>query len=293
MSSSDAEARSVPPAPRASEREPERRRLELLARRIRMQVVRMTHEAGSSHVGTSLSMAEILAVLYGAKLRVDPARPQWPERDRLILSKGHGCAGLYAVLAERGFIPREWLNTFFKDGGKLAGHVTHHGVPGLEASTGSLGHGLSLATGMSLAGKRDGLGYRVFAVLSDGECDEGSTWEAVMFAAHHRLDNLIAIVDYNKIQSLGTVKEVLDLEPFDAKWAAFRWSVIQVDGHDVDKLYDVMDRVPLAAGKPTCIIAHTVKGKGVSFMEDKLLWHYRSPDDREADRAISELERER
>ncbi len=293
MSSSDAEARRVPPAPPAGEREPERRRLELLARRIRMQVVRMTHEAGSSHVGTSLSMAEILAVLYGAMLRVDPARPQWPERDRLILSKGHGCAGLYAVLAERGFIPREWLKTFFKDGGKLAGHATHRGVPGLEASTGSLGHGLSLATGMSLAGKRDGLGYRVFAVLSDGECDEGSTWEAVMFAAHHRLDNLIAIVDYNKIQSLGTVKEVLDLEPFDAKWAAFGWSVIQVDGHDVDKLCDAMGQVPLAAGKPTCIIAHTVKGKGVSFMEDKLLWHYRSPDARETDQAIAELERER
>ena len=301
MSSSDRGARGVPPASPAiapqsnpqpgSSRDDERRRLELLARRIRTQVVRMTHEARSSHVGTSLSMAEILAVLYGAELRVDPARPQWPQRDRLILSKGHGCAGLYAVLAERGFIPLEWLKTFYKDGGKLAGHVTHRGVPGVEASTGSLGHGLPIAAGMSFAGKQDGLSYRVFALLSDGECDEGSTWEAAMFAGHHHLDNLIAIIDYNKIQSLGSVKETLDLEPFEAKWAAFGWGVRQIDGHDVDKLRDTLAAVPLAAGRPTCIIAHTVKGKGVSFMEDKVLWHYRSPDDRELDLAIAELER--
>ncbi len=253
----------------------------------------MTHEARSSHVGTSLSMAEILAVLYGETLRVDPARPKWPARDRLILSKGHGCAGLYAVLAEQGFIPREWLETFYKDGGRLAGHATHHGVPGVEVSTGALGHGLSLAAGMSLAGKRDGMSYRVFALLSDGECDEGSTWEAAMFAGHHRLDNLVVIIDYNKIQSLGTVREVLDLEPFDAKWAAFGWSVKQVDGHDIDQLRESLNAVPLVQDHPTCIIAHTVKGKGVSFMENKLLWHYRSPDDREFEEAILELERGR
>jgi transketolase len=271
--------------------EDQRRRLESVAKRIRIHVLQMTHEARSSHVGTSLSMADILAVLYGAALRVDPERPDWPERDRLILSKGHGCAGLYAVLAEHGFFPREWLRSFYRDGAKLAGHVTTRGVPGLELSTGSLGHGLSVAAGMSLAGKRDQMDYRVFAVLSDGECDEGSTWEGAMFAGHHRLDNLVVIVDYNKIQGLATTAEILDLEPFEMKWAAFGWSVTQVDGHDVQQLHDRLASVPLTPGKPSCIIAHTVKGKGVSFMENKVLWHYRSPDDHEFDQAIAELER--
>ena len=169
--------------------------------------------------------------------------------------------------------------------------MTTRGVPGLELSTGSLGHGLSVAAGMSLAGKRDQMDYRVFAVLSDGECDEGSTWEGAMFAGHHRLDNLVVIVDYNKIQGLATTAEILDLEPFEMKWAAFGWSVTQVDGHDVQQLHDRLASVPLTPGKPSCIIAHTVKGKGVSFMENKVLWHYRSPDDHEFDQAIAELER--
>lgn len=241
-------------------------------------------------MGTSLSMADVLAVLYGGLMDVDPARPDWPDRDRFILSKGHGCAGLYAVLAERGFFPVEWLEDFYQNGSRLAGHVTHTGVPGVDASTGALGHGLSLACGMALVGIRDGWPYRVFTLLSDGECDEGSMWEAVLFAPHHKLDNLVAIVDYNKIQSLGTVKEVLDLDPLAAKWEAFGWAVQEIDGHDFEQIESALSRIPLKPGRPSCIIAHTVKGKGISFMEDKLLWHYRSPDGEELERALAELE---
>jgi transketolase len=266
-----------------------REELAALANRIRLHVVEMVHAAKSSHVGTCLSMAEILAVLYGNVLNVDPTRPDWPERDRLIMSKGHGCAGLYAVLAERGFFPSDWLASFYRDGARLAGHATHHGVPGVEVSTGSLGHGLSLACGMAIVGHREERSWRVFALLSDGECDEGSTWEAAMLAPHHKLDNLVAIVDYNKIQSLGTVKEVLDLEPFAAKWRSFGWAVAEVDGHDVAQLEAVLSAAPAERGKPTCVIAHTVKGKGVSFMEDRLLWHYRSPDENEFRQALAEL----
>ncbi len=260
-----------------------------LAKRVRQHVLRMTHRAKSAHVGTSFSMVELLAVLYGGVLRVDPVHPTWDERDRFILSKGHGCAGLYAVLAECGFIPLAWLDDFCKDGARLAGHVTHTGVPGVEVSTGSLGHGLSIACGIALAGKRDERQYRVFTLLSDGECDEGSTWEAVLFAPHHRLDNLVVMVDYNKIQSLGTVKEVLDLDPFGAKWEALGWAVQEIDGHNFEQIEGALEAVPFESGRPSCIIAHTVKGKGVSFMEDELLWHYRSPDDEELARALAEV----
>ena len=260
-----------------------------LARRLRVQVIKMTGRAGSSHVGTSFSMAEILAVLYGGILRISPGAVDHPDRDRLVLSKGHGCAGLYAVLAEKGFFPREWLDTFYLDGGRLAGHATCDGIPGIEVSTGSLGHGLSIACGMALAAQRDSKPQRVFALLSDGECDEGSTWEAVLFAPHHRLDNLVAIVDYNKIQSLGHVRDVLDLEPLAEKWAAFGWSTREVDGHDIGKVHAALSEVPFTAGKPSCLIAHTVKGKGVSFMEDQLLWHYRAPQGDEYRRALQEL----
>jgi transketolase len=264
--------------------------MEQLAHRIRQHVLRMTGRARASHVGTSFSMAEILSVLYCEAMRVDPARPTWPDRDRFVLSKGHGAAGLYAVLAERGFFPESWLETFYQNGSPLAGHVTHHGVPGVELSTGSLGHGLSVATGMALAAQRDGLAWRVFCLLSDGECDEGSTWEPVLFAGHHRISNLIAVVDYNKIQSLGSVKEVLDLEPFADKWRAFNWAVREVDGHSVPALSSALRDLPAVPNKPTCIIAHTVKGKGVSFMEHQLLWHYRSPVGAEFDAALAELE---
>jgi transketolase len=236
-------------------------------------------------------MADILAVLYGGVLRIRPAQPDWPDRDRFILSKGHGAAAIYAVLAESGFFPlQQALETFYQDGSNLAGHVTHTGVPGVDASTGSLGHGLPIACGMALAGRRDGRPYRVFAVLSDGECDEGSTWEAALFAPHHHLDNLVAVVDYNKIQSLGRVKEILDLEPLADKWKAFGWSVREINGHDIDEIYGAFCSAPFEVGRPTCIIAHTVKGKGVSFMEDKLAWHYQPPNDRELQQALEELE---
>lgn len=249
----------------------------------------MTHRAKSSHVGTTLSMAELLAVLYRRILRVAPDTVDDPDRDRLILSKGHGCAGLYAVLAECGFFPREWLESFYHDGARLAGHATC-GPPGVEVSTGSLGHGLPIACGLALAGKRDARPFRVFALLSDGECDEGSTWEAALLAFHHQLDNLIAIVDYNKIQSLGRVEDVLDLEPFQAKWEAFGWATREIDGHDVEAVERTLREVPFEPGKPSCVIAHTVKGKGVSFMENDLLWHYRTPQGDEYERAMAELE---
>ena len=259
------------------------------AQQLRAHIVRMTHDARSAHVGGGLSMADILAVLYGAVLRVDPSAPRSPERDRFVLSKGHACTGLYAALAERGFFPLRELDTFYQDGSRLPGHATHTGVPGIECSTGSLGHGLSMACGMALAGLGEDQPYRVFAVLSDGECDEGSVWEAALFAGHHRLQNLTVIVDYNKIQSLGSVDEVLRLEPLAAKWRSFGWHAVELDGHDVRALHDTLSRVPLQSGQPTCVVAHTVKGKGVSFMENKLLWHYRSPTDEDLAQAYVEL----
>ena len=261
-----------------------------LAKRIRQHVLRMVHSARSSHVGSSFSIADLLSVLYSTVLRIDPQQPDWPDRDRFILSKGHACAAVYAILAERGFFPVEWLDTYYQDGSQLAGHITHHGIPGVEVSTGSLGHGLSIAAGMALAGNHDGRSYRIFSLLSDGECDEGSTWEAALFIPHHRLDNLVAIVDYNKIQSFGTVKEVLDLEPLVDKWQSFGWVTREIDGHDFKQIEDALLGVPFEAGKPSCIIAHTTKGKGVSFMENQLAWHYRSPDDEELHRALAELE---
>jgi len=260
----------------------------VLATQIRVHALKMVHRARSSHIGGSLSMADLLAVLYGGVLRVDPSQPGWPDRDRFILSKGHACAAIYAALAERGFFPIEWLDTFYLDGSRLSGHITY-GVPGVEASTGSLGHGLSIGCGMALAGKRDEQTYRVFVLLSDGECDEGSTWEAVLFAPHHHLDNLVAIVDYNKIQSFGAVKEVLDLDPLVEKWQAFGWAVKEVDGHDFKQIENALQSVPFKSEQPSCIIAHTVKGKGVNFMENQLAWHYKHPNDEELHRALAEL----
>jgi len=269
----------------------EQNNLEELARRLRVHSIKMTHSGKASHVASSLSMAELLAVLYTRVLQVDPVNPDWPARDRFILSKGHGCAAYYAILAEAGFFPLDWLDSFYQDGSKLAGHATHTYVPGIEVSTGSLGHGLSMAAGMALAAKRDGESYRVFCMLSDGECDEGSTWESILFAPHHKLDNLVAIVDYNKIQALGTIKEVMDLEPFADKWRAFGWAVREIDGHDPGEIQDALQQVPLEPGRPSCLIAHTVKGKGVSFMENNLLWHYRSPQGEEYRAALAELGR--
>ena len=248
----------------------------------------MTHRAKSSHVGSSLSIADMLAVMYGNILNINPKEPNWSERDRFILSKGHSGASLYSILAECGFFPINLLESYCQDGSHLAGHITR-GVPGVEISTGSLGHGLSIACGMALAGKQDRKDYRVFTILSDGECDEGSIWEAVLFAPHHHLDNLIAIVDYNKIQSIGRVEEVLDLEPFSDKWKAFGWAVAEIDGHNIAEIQKTLEQVPFKSGRPSCIIAHTIKGKGISFMEDKLAWHYQQPDAEQLQLALMEL----
>ncbi len=258
-----------------------------LARRVRLHVVRMTARAGASHVGSGLSMADILAVLYGAVLAVEPQQPQASDRDRFVLSKGHGAAALYATLAESGFFPLEWLDHFGADNQPLAGHVTRTGVPGIEASTGSLGHGLSMALGMALAARADKNGARVFALLSDGELDEGSTWEAVMLAGHLQPTNLTAVIDYNDIQSFGRVREVLDLDPLADKWRACCWRVSEVDGHDHQALRTALDSPPAAA--PHVVIAQTVKGKGVSFMEDRLEWHYRVAKDELLDQALADL----
>jgi len=260
-----------------------------LARRIRLHCLRMIHTGKSSHAGSCLSMADLLAVLYGRVLRVDAARPDWPERDRFVQSKGHAAAALYAALAEKGFFPKSWLETFYQNGSVLAGHVGHSNVPGVEVSTGSLGHGLPLGCGMALAAKRDDRPYRVFVLLSEGDCDEGSNWEAMLFSGHHALDNLTAIVDYNKIQSICRVTEVLDLEPFAAKWSACRWSVREIDGHNISEIERTLSAVPFEPGKPSCVIAHTVKGRGVSYMEDTVLWHYRSPSEEDLQKAFAEL----
>lgn len=260
-----------------------------MALAIRRHAVQMTHLGKSSHVGSVLSLADILAVLYGQVMALDAADPRWAKRDRFILSKGHAGAGVYAALAERGFIPREQLKTHYQNGSKLSGHVSHKGVPGVEFSTGSLGHGLSVGTGMALAAKRAGRDNRVFVLLSDGECDEGSNWEAIMFAAHHKLDNLVVAVDYNKIQSLDLVANTLALEPFADKWRAFGWHVTEVDGHDHDALLGALDVAAGRRGIPSVVICHTTKGKGVSFMEGQVLWHYRTPQGDEYADARAEL----
>ena len=261
-----------------------------LAKRLRLHAIRMTSSGRSSHVGSVLSMADLLAVLYGAVLRVDPADPAWENRDRFILSKGHAGAGVYAVLAECGFFDVAKLEQHYQDGSIFSGHVSHKGVPGVELSTGSLGHGLSVGAGMAYGAKLDGRRHQVVVMLSDGECDEGSVWEAAMFASHHHLDNLVAVIDYNKIQSLDTIARTLALEPFADKWRAFGWHCVEVDGHDHESLHAVFEKMPRGTGTPTCVLAHTVKGKGVSFMEHQVLWHYRTPQGEELDAALRELE---
>lgn len=263
--------------------------LRALARTLRSHSLRMISKAKTSHIGSCLSVADILAVLYGRILHFDPKQPAAPSRDRLIVSKGHAAAVTYAAVAEAGFMPRERLDEYARNGGQLYGHVTNVGVPGIEFSSGSLGHGLPVGTGMALTGKRAGEAWRVFVVMSDGECDEGSNWEAILFAGHHQLDNLTIIIDYNKIQSLDFVDKTLKLEPLADKLRAFGWAVREVDGHDVTKLSAVLEALPLEAGKPNAIIAHTVKGKGVSWMEGKVLWHYRPPTPDELVTALAEV----
>jgi transketolase len=261
---------------------------EELARNIRIRAARMVHRANSSHIGGAFSMADLLAVLYHQILRIRPEEPEWPERDRFILSKGHTTAILYAVLAERGFFPIDELESYGADGSRLMAHVSHT-VPGVEFSTGSLGHGLGFAVGRALAGSRAGRDWRVFAMLSDGELDEGSNWEAILAAPQHGLGNLVAIVDYNRIQSLGSVSEVLELAPLADKFRAFRWAVREVDGHDHAAIRGALGAVPWEAGHPSCLIAHTIKGKGVDYMQEQLAWHYRAPDARQLEDALRQL----
>lgn len=258
-----------------------------LARRIRLACLRMCHEKRASHLGGAFSVADVLAVLYHGILEHDPAMPRAEARDRLFYSKGHACTALYAVLAERGFYPREQLDTFTDNGSVFTSHVNHK-VPGVELSTGSLGHALPVAAGVALAGKRRNAAWHTYAIVSDGELDEGSNWEAILFAPHHRLDNLTLVVDYNKIQSFGTTADVLNLDPLAAKFEAFGWETIEVDGHDHAALAAALAKNG-RAGRPRAVIAHTVKGKGVSFMEHQLAWHYKSPDAAQYEAARAEL----
>ncbi len=260
-----------------------------LAKNIRKNILNMVYRAKASHAGSSLSIADILAVLYENILNVDAKNPDFKERDRFILSKGHAATALYAVLAEKEFFPKEWLDKYCENDQLLSGHISHY-VPGVDFSTGSLGHGLPIACGVALAKRTARSPARVFALLSDGECDEGSNWEAMLFAGHHGLDNLVLIIDYNKIQSFGRVEDVLDLEPFADKLRAFKWNVQELDGHNHEALQNCFANLPAKSGMPTAIIAHTVKGQGVSFMENKLLWHYKSPTEEQFQEALEELE---
>ncbi len=263
--------------------------LKQVAARLRGQVIDLSHAAQSAHLGSSLSCCDILAAAYWQVLRIDPAAPKDPDRDRFILSKGHAAMALYSTLALRGFFPVEELATYNTDGGRLAEHPPANQLPGVEAATGSLGHGLPIGCGLAVAGRIQGRDYRVFALLSDGENNEGSVWEAAMFAAAQRLERLCVIVDYNKWQATARSNETLALAPLADKWRAFGWDAREIDGHDVDALAAAMANVPNGSGKPVALIAHTVKGKGVSFMEDDNNWHYRAPTAEEVQIARREL----
>ncbi|MGG3689493.1 transketolase [Caldifermentibacillus hisashii] len=263
---------------------------EQLAWKIRRHGIEMTHLSHGSHIGAILSVADIIAVLYNDIAKVNPQNPKMSDRDRVILSKGHAGAAIYAALAEKGFFDIEELKTHYADGSRLSGHVSHKGVPGVEFSTGSLGHGLSVAAGMAYAAKKDQKNHRVFVILGDGECDEGSVWEAALMANHYKLNNLVAIIDHNKMQSLDFCENTIALAPFADKWNAFGWNVLDIDGHDHDALKEAFNNASLSTEKPTVIIANTIKGKGISFMENNILWHYRFPHEgEEYDSAVAEL----
>jgi transketolase len=257
-----------------------------LANKIRQNALKMVHRARASHIGSALSIADILAVLYGKVMSFDPTDHDYALRDRFILSKGHACVAVYSTLAEAGIIPGEQLETYGDDYSWLMNHISHK-VNGVEFSTGALGHGLPFGVGKALAARARGETWRTFVLLSDGEMDEGSNWEALMFAAHHRLSSLTAIIDYNKLQSLDSVANTLGLEPLVEKLQAFGWSVREIDGHDHDQLAESLSSI--ANEKPTVIVAHTIKGKGVSFMENRVEWHYKNPNDEQLRMALAEL----
>jgi transketolase len=251
--------------------------LAAMARKIRGRVVEMSHAAKTPHLGSALSCVDILVAAYWGTLRIDPAQPLDPGRDRFLLSKGHAATALYATLACRGFFDPQLLDRFNCDGGALAEHPSLQCVPGVEAATGSLGHGLPLALGMALAQRIRGPRFRCFVLMSDGECEEGSVWEAALFAAAQRIDSVLAVVDYNKWQATGRSNEIMALGPLAEKWRAFGWSAHELDGHDLGALRAALAALPDGSGKPVALIAHTVKGKGISFMEDDNNWHYRIP----------------
>lgn len=248
-----------------------------LAWLIRRDAVEMTHLSGGSHIASVLSMADLLAVLYAKIANVDSKKPNMQNRDKIILSKGHAGAGIYSALANMGFFSREILKTHYQNGSILSGHVSHKGVPGVEFSTGSLGHGLSVGTGLAFGAKLNNSLEKVFVILGDGECDEGAVWEAALVSNHFKLNNLIAIVDYNKMQSLDYVENTIRLHPLDKKWEAFGWNVLSIDGHNHQALKEAYINAIESKFKPTVILANTIKGKGVSFMENNILWHYRFP----------------
>ncbi|MBI4179184.1 transketolase [bacterium] len=249
--------------------------LKQMARRIRLKLVEMSCIAKTPHLGSALSCVDILVAAYWGAMKIDPARPDDPGRDRFILSKGHAATVIYAALAYRGFYSMDYLDQYNRAGGKLPEHPSPGCAPGIECASGSLGHGLSIGCGMALAARLNGHPYRVFVCMSDGECNEGTVWEAALFAPAHRLDNLIAIIDYNKWQATGRSDEIMSLRPLREKWESFGWDAVDVDGHDIGALIEIMRSVPGKSGKPTALVAHTVKGKGISFMEDNNDWHYR------------------
>jgi len=263
--------------------------LSQLAARMRFKLVQMSHAAGTPHLASALSCIDILAAAYWRVLRIDPQKPDDFERDRFILSKGHAATALYTALAMRGFFPVAWLDNFARRGSPLAEQPSPRCAPGVELATGSLGHGLPVGVGMAMAGRIRSKNYRVFVTMSDGECNEGSVWEAAMFAAAQRLENLCVIVDYNKWQATGRSDEIMALPSLCDKWRAFGWNASEADGHDLETLGRVMSAVPDGTGKPVAIIAHTVKGKGISFMEDDNNWHYRVPTAEEVESARAEL----
>ena len=261
---------------------------EAITRELRRDVIDMTYAANSGHPGGSLSEIEILTALYFGVMKHDPNDPRWPDRDRFILSKGHACPGLYAVLSKAGYFPREELWTFRKIDSRIQGHA-HTMTPGVEMNSGSLGQGLSFAVGTALAARVDHKDHRVYVLLGDGECDEGQVWEAAMAASHYRLANLTALVDRNRIQNDRFTTEVMRLEPLAEKWSAFGWNVLEVDGHDISQLLDALGRAQATSGRPTVIVGHTVKGKGVSFMENNPDFHGRAPNKEEYEQAMAEL----
>jgi transketolase len=260
-----------------------------VARELRISDIEMITEAGSGHPGGTLSAADMIAALYFHKLRLRPEEPLWEGRDRFILSKGHCIPIVYAAMARRGFFPQEELKTLRKVGSPLQGHPDRTRLPGIEASTGSLGQGLSIAVGMALAGRLDGASWRVYCMLGDGEIQAGQIWEAAMFAPRHGLDNLCAILDQNQVQQTAKVVDILDEEPLVAKWRAFDWHVREIDGHDMAEILDALDEAEQVTGRPTLIVSHTVKGKGVSWMELDPAWHGKAPKPEEAERALAEL----